>query len=77
MITRNRGVKISSNQIKKKTDNYPGKCFFDNEELSLAATVNKESIDFLAKQVARVEKPRLDTAWNRRPSGPSIKTKGA
>jgi len=56
IISRNRGIKVVSNELKKKTGNCSGQLLFDNEELSLAVTVSKESIDFMAKQIIRVEK---------------------
>lgn len=55
IINRNRGVKLSSNEMKRLRKDHVAPLLEDNEDLSLAGTVSKESIDFLTRRIKVIE----------------------
>jgi transposase len=55
IITRNCGVKVNANNIKALTQNRVYPHLLGNEDLSLAGMVSKESIDFLTRQITKME----------------------
>lgn len=54
-ITRNYGVKVSSNEIKKLTGERAWPHLVDHEDIAMSVRVSKEAIDFLARQIAEIE----------------------
>lgn len=55
IVTRNCGTKINSNDIKKLTVDLVSPYLSESEDLSLAGTVSKKSIDFLTNQIKQIE----------------------
>lgn len=55
IITRNCGVKVCSNDLKKLTEDCVSAHLCGNEDLSLCGNVSKESIDVLTRQIRRIE----------------------
>lgn len=55
IITRNCGMKIKTNDIKRLRENRVHPLLADNEDLALAGQVSKDSIDFLTKQIRSIE----------------------
>jgi len=55
IVTRNCGIKLSANHIKQLTEDRVHPYLQDQEELALVGTVSKESIDFLTRQIRRIE----------------------
>lgn len=60
IITRNCGVNISKNDIKAIRKNHVSPLLEDNEDLALAGETSKETIDFLAKQIKKIEDEILE-----------------
>lgn len=56
IVMRNYGVKIRSNDLKKLTQDPVAGLLKDQEELALAGKASKETIDFLTRQIQRIEK---------------------
>jgi len=56
IVMRNHGVKIRSNDLKKLTQDPVAELLKDQEELALAGKASKETIDFLTRQIQRIEK---------------------
>ena len=56
IVMRNRGIKIRSNELKKLTQDAAAEFLKDQEELALAGKASKETIDFLTRQIQRIEK---------------------
>lgn len=59
IITRNFGIKMNGNDIKNVRDNPVGRLFADREDLSLAGSASKETIDFLTKKIRDIERAVL------------------
>lgn len=55
-ITRNCGIRVSANNIKALKEDYISPLLKDNEDLALSAAASKDSIDFLSKQIKKIEK---------------------
>lgn len=55
IITRNCGMKIKTNDIKRLRENRVHPRLADNEDLALAGQVSKDSIDFLTRQIRTIE----------------------
>lgn len=55
IITRNCGMKMKSNDIKRLRENRVHPLLADNEDLALAGQVSKDSIDFLTRQIRAIE----------------------
>ena len=55
MVMRNHGIKIRSNDLKKLTQDPVAEILKDQEELALAGKASKETIDFLTRQIQRIE----------------------
>jgi len=62
IVMRNHGVKIRSNDLKKLTQDPVAELLRDQEELALAGKASKETIDFLTRQIQRIEKAVLSKA---------------
>jgi transposase len=55
IITRNCGVKMKTNDIKRLREDRVHPLLADNEDLALAGQVSKDSIDFLTRQIRAIE----------------------
>jgi transposase len=55
IITRNCGVKISVNDVKRVRENRVSPLLDDNEDVLLAGSISKETIDYLTRQIRTVE----------------------
>jgi len=55
IITRNCGMKMKTNDIKRLRENRVYPLLADNEDLALAGQVSKDSIDFLTRQIRGIE----------------------
>jgi transposase len=55
IVMRNHGIKIRSNDLKKLTQDPVAELFKDQEELALAGRASKETIDFITRQIQRIE----------------------
>jgi len=55
IITRNCGIKMNTNDIKRLRENRVHPLLADNEDLALAGQVSKDSIDFLTRQIRTIE----------------------
>jgi transposase len=55
IVMRNHGIKIRSNDLKKLTQDPVAELLKDQEELALAGKASKETIDFLTRQIQRIE----------------------
>jgi transposase len=55
IITRNCGVKMKTNDIKRLRENRVHPLLADNEDLALAGQVSKDSIEFLTRQIRAIE----------------------
>jgi transposase len=55
IITRNCGMKMKTNDIKRLRENRVYPLLADNEDLALAGQVSKDSIDFLTRQIRSIE----------------------
>ena len=67
IVMRNHGIKIRSDDLKKLTQDAVGELLKDQEELALAGKASKESIDFLTRQIQRIEKVARSKALVREP----------
>jgi transposase len=56
IVMRNYAVKLSSKDLKKLTEDPAAELLKDQEELALAGKASKETIDFLTRQIQRIEK---------------------
>ena len=56
IVMRNHGIKIRSNDLKKLTQDPVAELLQDQQELALAGKASKETIDFLTRQIQRIEK---------------------
>jgi len=56
IVMRNCAVKVGSKDLKKLTDDPVAELLKDQEELALAGKASKETIDFLTRQIQRIEK---------------------
>ena len=55
IVMRNHGIKIRSEDLKKLTQDPVAELLKDQEELALAGRASKETIDFLTRQIQRIE----------------------
>jgi transposase len=55
IITRNCGMTMKTNDIKRLRENRVHPLLADNEDLALAGQVSKDSIDFLTRQIRTIE----------------------
>jgi transposase len=55
IISRNRGVKVQANQIKVTKENRIAPFFSGNDDLELSGAVSKETIDFLTRNIRKIE----------------------
>jgi transposase len=55
IITRNCGMKMKTNDIKRLRENRVHPLLADNEDLALAGQVSKDAIDFLTRQIRTIE----------------------
>ena len=55
IITRNCGINLNGNQIKRVTENKVAPLLEGQEDLALSGKVSKETIDFLTRQITQVE----------------------
>ncbi len=55
IITRNCGIKVAVNDVKKLKENLISPLLEGNEDLALAGEVSKESIDYLTGQIRKIE----------------------
>lgn len=65
IVTRNCGVRLKANEIKRFRNDCISPLLTDNEDLALAGSVSKESIDFLTRQIREIERvveSRIDVA---------------
>lgn len=67
IVMRNHGLKIRSSDLKKLTQDPVADLLKDREELALAGKVSKDTIDFLTRQIQRIEKVILNKAILREP----------
>lgn len=56
IVTRNCGVRLKANEIKRFRDDCISPLLADSEDLALAGAVSKESIDFLTRQIRQIER---------------------
>lgn len=56
MISRNCGVKLNVNELKALKEDRVHPLLQDNEDLALAGAVSKEAIDFLTRQIRKIER---------------------
>ena len=56
MITRNYGGRLGVNDVKRLREDRVSPLFEGNEEMALAATISKESIDFLTHRTHMIER---------------------
>ncbi len=56
IITRNKGVKLSANDLKVLGEDRVAPLFQDNEDLALSGKVSKDCIDYLTKQINKIER---------------------
>jgi transposase len=56
IVMRNHGIKIRSSDLKKLTQDPVAELLKEPEELALAGKASKETIDFLTRQIQRIEK---------------------
>jgi transposase len=64
IITRNCGMKLKSNDIKRLRENRVNPLLADNEDLALAGQVSKDTIDFLTRQIRTIETFLEKNAWH-------------
>jgi transposase len=67
IVLRNHGIKIRSSDLKKLTQDPVAEILKDQEELALAGKASKESIDFLTRQIQRIEKVAQNKAILKEP----------
>gem|GEM_PF-160491 len=67
IVMRNHGIKIRSNDLKKLTQDPVAELLKDQEELALAGRVSKETIDFITRQIQRIETAVRSKALLREP----------
>lgn len=56
IISRNSGIKLNANKMKRLRKNEVAPILEGNEDLALSGRVSKETIDFLTRQIKHVEK---------------------
>jgi transposase len=56
ILARNTGVKIGADKIKQLTNDLVSPLLKQNEDLALTGVVSKQTIDFLTRQIKKVEK---------------------
>lgn len=67
IVLRNHGIKIRSDNLKKLTQDPVAELLKDQEELALAGKASKETIDFLTRQIQRIEKAVRNKALLKEP----------
>jgi len=56
IVTRNSGVRLKAHEIKRFRDECISPLLTDSEDLALAGTMSKESIDFFTRQIRGIER---------------------
>lgn len=56
IITRNCGIKVNVNDVKALREDHISPLLGDNEDLALAGSVSKETIDFLTRKIKDIER---------------------
>ena len=67
IISRNCGCKLNSNEIKQLKENHVSPLLASQEDLHLSGEVSKDTIDYLTRQIGKVEKTVLDKVKLRKP----------
>ena len=67
IISRNCGCRLNGNKIKRLKENHIAPLLDGQEDLELSGEVSKDTIDFLSKQIAKIEKMVVDKVKLRRP----------
>ena len=67
IVMRNHGIKIRSQDLKKLTQDPVAELLKDQEELALAGRASKETIDFLTRQIQRIERAVQNKALLKEP----------
>jgi transposase len=67
IVLRNHGIKIRSSDLKKLTQDPVAEILKDQEELALAGKASKETIDFLTRQIQRIERVAQNKAILKEP----------
>lgn len=67
IVMRNHGIKIRSDELKKLTQDPVAELLKDQEELALTGRASKETIDFITRQIQRIEKVARSKAVLREP----------
>lgn len=60
IISRNCGCRLSGNKIKRIKENYVAPLLAGQEDLELSGEVSKNAIDYLSKQIVKIENVVLD-----------------
>ncbi|WP_419176126.1 transposase [Desulfosediminicola sp.] len=55
-MSRNCGHSLNGNKIKQTTENHLAPLLCDNDDLALSGEVSKQSIDYLSRQITRIER---------------------
>ena len=77
IITRNCGIKVSVNDVKRLREDLISPLLKDNEDVLLAGSVSKETINYLTRQIRSVEKAvegriKLSSSYIRLPGLPGV-----
>jgi transposase len=56
IITRNCGIKVNVNDVKALKEDHISPLLADNEDVALAGSVSKETIDFLTRKIKNIER---------------------
>jgi len=67
IISRNCGFRLNVNKIKQRKENHIAPLFAGQEDLELSGEVSKNAIDFLTKQIVRIETAVVDAVKLRKP----------
>lgn len=67
IIGRNCGCKLSGSKIKRVKENHIGPLLAGQEDLELSGEVSKESIDFLSRQIVKIESTVVSRVKLRKP----------
>lgn len=67
IISRNCGCRLNGNKIKQLKENHIAPLLDGQEDLELSGEVSKDAIDFLSKQIAKIERMVVDKVKLRRP----------
>lgn len=67
IISRNCGCRLSGNKIKQFKENHIAPLLAGQDDLELSGEVSKEAIDFLSRQIVKIENTVLDKVKLRKP----------